>query len=120
MAEPRRKTLLVTGSRQWTDRETIRHALLEHGPATIIHGAAEGADSIAEEVARELGWPTLPVPPRTGEHPLQCNQRMVDMAPDACLAFTKDGARGTRDCASRALLACIDVYRYTEPGPEEP
>lgn len=57
--------ILVTGSRDWTDRATIRRALVKAldqnwtgGRAVLVHGGARGADTIAEEewrILRDLG-----------------------------------------------------------------
>jgi hypothetical protein len=50
------KRLLITGSRDWTDRQVIRDALAEAwaelrpGEIVLVHGAARGADSIAADV----------------------------------------------------------------------
>lgn len=43
------KAVIVTGSRNWTDRYTLWKALEEERPDIIIHGAARGADQLAED-----------------------------------------------------------------------
>ena len=54
--------VLITGSREWNDWYDIWHALRDvrkrAGTATviIIHGGAPGADSMADYVARQLGF----------------------------------------------------------------
>ena len=50
--------ILLSGTRQWTDKEYIRWAL-EGFPRTtqFIHGGAKGLDTLAHEVATELGFP---------------------------------------------------------------
>lgn len=58
--QAKRFRVLVTGSRSWRDEQTIRDALSSvvsvHGPedVTVVHGAASGADAIADHVAN--GW----------------------------------------------------------------
>ena len=55
--------VLVTGDRNWTDREKIRQVLTEYDPLTtlIVEGGARGADTIAREIAEELGFDVLEV-----------------------------------------------------------
>ena len=55
--------LMVTGARDWSDRDAINRAMaqcwLDAGsPAecTLIHGGAKGADTIAASIAAEHGW----------------------------------------------------------------
>ncbi len=49
--------ILVTGSREWTKRDPIRRELSKYPAGTIlVHGAADGADSIAGEIGKELGF----------------------------------------------------------------
>lgn len=122
--------VLVTGSRNWTDRMMIVDALIdvlklvpeeesEKEKMTLVTGACPtGADAIAEDIARMFGWAIERHPAdwslgrRAG--PLR-NQAMVDLGADVCLAFQLEGSRGTRDCIDRAEHAGIDVYIY-EPG----
>jgi hypothetical protein len=107
--------VLITGSREWDDRETI-YAILKALPpgSVIVHGDADGADSIAAVLAESMGHTAEPHPvsketwktvgPAAG--PLR-NQRMVDLGADLCLAFPRSGSRGTWDCVRRARKAKI-------------
>ena len=53
------KTVLITGSRGYTNYDKMLSYLKGLGPIKeIIHGGAGGADSLAERAARELGIPT--------------------------------------------------------------
>jgi hypothetical protein len=119
--------ILVTGSRDWTDRDTIRHALIDAAlgarmdlyQVTVVHGAARGADRIAGEIAREYGC-------RVEEHPAQWqdgpsagprrNAHMVALGADLCLAFPHGESRGTRDCMRRAQAAGIPVHDHGTPA----
>ena len=66
MSTPTR--ILMTGSRDWTDRKLIEQGLraaaaLAMVPAgstdvVLVHGAARGADALAADVAGQLGWAT--------------------------------------------------------------
>jgi hypothetical protein len=51
--------LLVCGNRDWTCLDTIASWLRpfrKRGPVTVIHGAARGADFLAGEAAKALGF----------------------------------------------------------------
>ena len=48
--------VLITGSRDWTDVETIVEELSKFPPGTIVvHGACRGADNVADAIAEALG-----------------------------------------------------------------
>lgn len=114
--------VLVTGSRSWLDRETIRSAMLAQwdkagrGDVTLVHGAAEGADVLAASVALELHWTIEPHPALWRDFgksagPIR-NAEMVGMGADVCLAFPLFNSRGTIDCMMRAHHAGIPVLVY--------
>lgn len=130
--------ILITGSRDWDDYRAItdeigrvvREYLLEGGRnVTVVHGGAAGADSIAGEIAEQLGATVEVHPAKWETHTDQCpdwhwtlrkckmaghrrNQEMVDLGADVCLAFIKNDSRGATSCADRALKAGIPVL-YT-------
>ena len=112
--------LLVCGSRNWTDRALVERVLRDHGPAVIVHRAAPGADRIAGEVARSLGWPVKEHPAdwkRYGKRagPLR-NIEMLDTSPSLVIAFTliAGGSTGTRHTLTGAHRRGIPV-RVVEP-----
>lgn len=109
--------ILVCGDRDWTDSELIEKVLSEYMPEIIIHGAARGADLIAEAVAKKLeidykGYPAkwtrygLPAGPRRNSHMLKEN-------PDIglVLAFHSDIGRskGTLDMTKKTTAKRIPV-----------
>jgi hypothetical protein len=116
--------ILITGSRNWTDRDAILNALVqavtEFGNArdlTLVHGACPtGADQIAHELwtghlsrfnhveRHPADWQQF----GRGAGPKR-NQEMVDLGADICLAFMNPGSRGTADCVRRAEKAGIPV-----------
>lgn len=123
MTKPYR--ILVTGSRDWDDVLTIEGALAmacyQNVPAIIVHGACpKGADAIASRWTR-----THRVIGLTEEmHPANWqwlgkragfvrNQLMVDLGADICLAFIKDGSRGSSHTATLAEEAGIHTRRWT-------
>ena len=116
--------ILITGGRDWSDRETILQSLLtasEDIPwseVTVVHGGARGADTIASEVATALGmkveahladWKAY----HKAAGPLR-NQKMVDLDADVCLAFLQAGSKGTKDCIMRVIEAGIPIIIYPE------
>lgn len=116
--------VLVTGSRDWTDREAIREALYAidgncetDDSLTLVHGAALGADSIAAEIASKGGWGVEAHPADWERHGKRAgflrNAEMVALGADVCLAFIKDGSRGATMCADLAEKAGIHVERVT-------
>lgn len=120
--------VLVTGSRDWPAPGVIRGALAAQKvraftlgrPMTVVHGAAQGADSIAHAWAR--GHPGVAVErhrakwrqhgiynPQAG---LVRNRLMVGLGADICLAFVYRGSRGASHCAQLAEEAGIPVQKY--------
>lgn len=99
-------SLVVTGSRHWTDRAVVEDALRRLPVGRLAHGGARGLDTIAAEVATELGWEVVAYPAdwsqgkRAGS---ERNVRMVDAErPDIVLAFPLPQSRGTWHCARYA------------------
>jgi hypothetical protein len=112
--------ILVTGSRSWTDEEMIRNLLAaadrKEGPHTLVHGGARGADTVAGEIAQELGW-TVEVHKADWERDGRAagilrNHKMVNLGADLCLAFIKDNSKGASHCARLARLAGITVAKF--------
>lgn len=119
------KRILVTGSRDWTDVDLVREALLAYAvqdACVLRHGDARGLDRIAAGVAHELGWTVETYAADWGRLGRQAghvrNQQMVDAGADVCLAFPLPGSRGTYDCAARAIRADIPVEWVPKLVPE--
>lgn len=110
--------LLVCGSRTYTNKEVIRQVVKDLDPDTIISGGAKGADSLAEEVADELGiycevylaeWDKYgkSAGPRRNERMLRLGK------PDMVVAFfDKERTRGTSHMVRIAREAHIPVLEY--------
>lgn len=118
-----RRVVVVTGSRDWTDCETIRDVLLSICPHIVIHGAAKGADTIAERVSEDL-YTTIPMPAqwhlqKGAAGPLR-NAQMVEVAKAlsmcgylvTCEAFPLPQSRGTRDCMKKMAVAGFPVNEH--------
>ena len=115
--------ILVTGSRDWTDRSavlsTIRYALRTEGhlPArtdhhgfVVVHGGCPtGADAIAHAMCVTEGFPVERYPGWEFRSFKERNQYMVDQGADVCLAFALDWASGTGQTARMARRAGIET-----------
>jgi len=138
------RRLLITGSRTWTDRETMRNALLcwFDEDMTLISGhCPDGADRMAEELwARFLHMSVMDaiLTERIEIHPadwqlhgkaagFRRNAEMVARNPFACLAFAcwceKEECKphfpphythGTQHCMDRAHGAGIPVHEFIQ------
>lgn len=131
--------ILITGSRDWSDRAQLEWALgvafKVFRPIVVVHGACEtGADRIADEWAQRAGiavdpfeadWDNCGPECRPGHRRQRrdgsefCpaagprrNARMVAAGARYCLAFVLPGSRGTQDCIRRAEAAGIPVHRF--------
>jgi len=125
------KAVLVAGSRSWTDRTAIeeRIAANETGEGThvLIHGAARGADRIADRVARERGWHVETYPANWSRFhkkagPIR-NRVMVERLLElfakgttvAVEAFLDADSRGTRHTIKIAREAGLKVHITDDP-----
>src|SRR6478735_7027352 len=120
------KRILITGSREWVDRNVIHRAVSEwtrdnvpqNEVVTLVHGdASRGADRMARDFARAMWWIEEEAHPadwswgsKGAGH--ERNQLMVDLGADVCLAFVQGKANGTRDCIKKAHAAGIPVVVY--------
>ncbi len=116
------KRILITGSREFTDRDTvnmaIRGAYLILGReenTVVVHGGAPGADTIAGEVWGGMVEVHKPDWEKEGKAagPIR-NAYMVALGADVCRAFFKRGAgnRGTKHCSDLARKAGIPVFEF--------
>jgi hypothetical protein len=113
--------ILVTGSRDWTDRDLIEKKLLEHSGGRsdiiIVHGACpRGADLIADYTAARFGWIVERHPANWREDRGKSagyirNVKMVKLGADVCVAFIKNGSKGATMCANLAEKAGIPTER---------
>ena len=121
--------ILVCGDRRWSDRQTIYRILLPYAtqtpPVTILHGGARGADTLAGQVAQELGMEVKEVRAEwqrygRGAGPLR-NDKMLNEHPDLVIAFHNDLAKskGTADTVrkvqKRGIAVMVVKTREEEP-----
>lgn len=120
--QPAGLRVIVTGGRDFADRDLLFRTLdrlhLERGFALLIHGAARGADRLANDWAKERRVPRHPVPadwdglgPAAG--PIR-NSEMLGMHPDLVVAFP--GGRGTEDMVGKAKRAGVQVVEVEKSG----
>lgn len=128
-------TLLVTGSRHFTDEDLVRKAIdaelafARSGSFMLVVGdCPSGADLFAQRAAERHSGVITVVRfianwDKNGKAagPIR-NKRMVDFVKERdgsklCLSFWKDGQlnAGTRNCVALAQEAGIEVYRFHEP-----
>jgi hypothetical protein len=112
------RRVLVTGSRDFTDYDTIAGVLddeaVTHGPIVVIHGGACGADQLAATWARANRQAQLAFPAdweRYGRHagPIRNRKMLAEAYPDVVHAFPLPGSRGTWDCVQAARMLGIPV-----------
>ena len=121
--------ILVTGSRSWTDCQTIRAAIADalkdvqtgETPA-LVHGGASGADFIAQDVFMDLARPGAceVFKADLSKHgraagPIR-NAAMIAAGADIVLAFPLGRSVGTRDCMRRAAAVGIPVINHGDPS----
>lgn len=99
--------VLVTGSRDWNDREAITRGIRLMQPTLVIHGDAQGADWIADAVAASDGIARAKFPANwNGEGKAagpKRNRMMFDITkPDVVLAFPLPQSVGTLDMMAYA------------------
>lgn len=111
------KVLMVTGSRTWKSRAVILAALDKRDPKeyVVVHGGAKGADSIADEVARQIGFEVQVYPADWAKYGRGAgfvrNAQMASVA-DECLAFWDGESRGTAHARNTCMELGVPVYTY--------
>jgi hypothetical protein len=111
--------VLVCGDRNWWDRDTIRERLSELPEGVIVvHGACRGADQLAGQEAKILGFEVREFPPNWSLGPSAGpirNSQMIGMGPKLVLAFHNniEKSRGTGDTVRKAMRKEIEVEVIT-------
>jgi hypothetical protein len=112
--------VLACGGRDYRDRARVFQVLDDlHGLLTIDllrHGAAPGADTLADEWAEARGVPRDPHPANWLHHGRSAgprrNSAMARLQADACVAFP--GGNGTADMTAKAERAGMSVLRVLD------
>lgn len=111
--------VLISGSRHWTDIETIA-SVLEKLPVDtqIIHGAAIGVDTIADVISQELGMPKaiqFPVSKEEWEKFgksagfLRNKRMLLETQPDLVIVFID---RSQKSNGSQSMIDLAETYGY--------
>lgn len=123
---PKLRTVLICGSRRWTDKAMIFRALdaLDRKNTIIVTGGAKGADTIAYDWAKEMQFfcsitfPAWWMAQGNQAGPIR-NQRMIDWSrPDLVIAFHEDPelGKGTRNMVAKARDEGIPVMIFDRAG----
>lgn len=116
---------LICGERVWVDRNPISfviHGLIEnHGydNVQVIHGAAKGADAVADQISREAGLKPIAFPAQWSRFGRAAghlrNTLMLDEGrPDVVYAFFVDRSKskGTANMVRQAKKRRIPIFAY--------
>ncbi len=115
--------VLITGGRSYADRATVFRELDKlHAETTItvlIHGAATGADTLADSWAKSRGVEVIACPADWSRHgraagPIRNKAMLTDHAPELLVAFP--GGRGTANMISQARAAGLKIIVIGEQG----
>lgn len=113
--------VLVCGGRDYLDKEEAFRVLdaldMQRGISCIIHGAARGADTLADNWAFKRSVETEAYPADWTKHgksagPIRNQEMLAASAPDVVLAFP--GGRGTSHMVSIAKAKGVEVLLAAE------
>lgn len=114
--------VLVCGGRDFADCGALFRSLdalrAIHGFTKVIHGAARGADALADAWARSRGLPVLPFPAdwrthRSAAGPIRNARMLLHGQPDLVVAFP--GGAGTADMVNQAVRVGVRVISVDIP-----
>lgn len=113
------ETWLVCGGRDFSDQRMfdiiMSHLVGQRGcPSKLVHGAANGADSLADAWGKRLAIEVVACPADWNKHgkaagPIRNEDMLIDHKPKLVVAFP--GGKGTADMVARAnnRRGAIDV-----------
>lgn len=117
--------VLICGDRNWTDKELIRGVLkeLKPKPSIVICGGARGADTLAKEVALELGFRVQEFPANWEQYgkaagPIRNKQMLQEGQPTLVIAFHDNikASKGTAHMLYISKYHKIKTRLYTTKG----
>jgi hypothetical protein len=111
--------VIVAGAVAWADVEAIRRELVKLPAGTVvIHGDCAGADAIAGQIARELGFMVEAMAKNAADRSRYgreawkgLNDRMLASGAELVLVFHPDfdASRGSKHMAELATRASVEV-----------
>jgi hypothetical protein len=115
--------VIVAGAVAWADVEAIRRELAKLVPGTtVIHGDCEGADAIAGEMGRALGFAVERMAKDAADRAkygrlawMGLNERMLASGAVLVLAFHPDyeASKGTKHLVGLARAAGVEARVFT-------
>lgn len=127
-------TICITGSRNWKSKVIIENTIANYIESEslsysdpneieyrIIHGDADGADTLADKAARLFNLEVIPVPAEWDKYHKRAgmirNRKMLDdYKPDILLAFPRPDSIGTIGCINEAIKRQIPIVIRYEPA----
>lgn len=108
--------IVVTGSRVWCDKKTVKAYLKKFPKQTLlVHGNAKGLDRLISRLAKKQGIPVAAIDANWDFYhraagPIR-NRWMLDLHPKRVDAFHKNikKSKGTKDCYTEAKRRKIPV-----------
>jgi hypothetical protein len=111
--------VIVAGAVAWADAEAIRRELTKLPAGTVvIHGDCAGADAIAGQIARELGFSVEAMAKNAADRVQHgreswkgLNERMLAAGAELVLVFHPDfdASKGSKHMAEVASRASVEV-----------
>lgn len=115
--------VLVCGGREYSNKERLYQVLgaihLKHTIVHVIHGAARGADLLAEQWAKEFEIPYTGVPAQwkygargKAEGYIRNAKMLAEFKPDLVVAFP--GNKGTKNMKELTKTAKVSLYEVID------
>jgi hypothetical protein len=115
------KRLLVFGSREWTDYDSIEREILARNPDIVIEGEARGADRIARQVCERWSIDFLAYPAQWARYgksagPRRNQEMALHGKPTEAIGFNKNilESKGSLDMWNKCCKYHIPCTIYTE------
>lgn len=111
------KCILVCGSRNWGNRNSVEHALAycwEMGYRRLIHGGSRGADKLAAEIGNNWGFIVTEYKAEWDKYgpaagPIRNSRMLTEGKPDLVLAFQIGESKGTQHMVDIAVEEGVEV-----------
>ena len=117
MSYPNNERVLVFGGREFTKKKVLYNVLDVVEPKHIISGGADGADTLAEQYAKDYCLPRTIYPAQWSKYgkaagSIRNKQMLDDGKPTHAVGFAGD--KGTINMLRQARKAGIPITRYID------